>query len=93
MIGRSLALISANISIIAQLVEIAAIIAGVAENAVQNQPNTQTLRQRCQTLKIGLVAKAGVDMQIIRRVILMIAGSLKNRVQINAGNTQTFQIK
>ena len=64
----------------------------MAEYTVENHPDAHFFRLGAEVPKILLGAKARVDGQIIRRVVLMIAGGQENRVQVDCPHAQRLEI-
>ena len=68
--------------LISEPVKIDAVVPGMAEYTVENHPDAHFFRLGAEVPKILLRAKARVDGQIIRRVILMVGGGGENWIEI-----------
>ena len=73
-------------------IEIAAVIAGVVEHAVQHHAHTACGSLLAQCAEILLAAEQRVDALVVARVIAMVGIRLKHRIEINGGHMQAFQI-
>ena len=89
--GGVLALGGAYRGIEAVVIEIDALGAGVVEDAIQNYPNAPLVGFPAQLRKVLLRAQHGVHMEIIRRVVPVIGGGLKNGAQVQRGHRQGLQ--
>ena len=73
-------------------VKIAADIAGVIENAVEHHADAPLFRFSAEKGKIRLGAQHGVDAKIVGRIIPVIGGRLKNRAEVQGGDTKALQV-
>ena len=64
----------------------------VIENAVQHDPQSGFMQGPYQLTKVILITQKRVDLGIIYRIITMIGGALKDRVQIDPLYAKVFQV-
>ena len=91
-IRRFLGLIRAYAVIMAACVEVAAVIAGVIEHAVQHDAHPALSGLAAQRTEILLAAEQRVDALVITGVVAVIGIRLKDRVKVDGGNVQALQI-
>ena len=75
-----------------ELVEINAVCTGVRENAVQDDGNAVLFRIFAEQPEIFVCTEKRVNISIVGSIIAVVFVGFKNRVQINAGNTQLFEV-
>ncbi len=91
-IRRFLGLERAYAVIMAACVEIAAVVAGVIEHAVQYNAHAASGSFAAQRTKVLLTAEQRVDALVIAGIVAVIGIRLKDRIEINGGNVQALQI-
>ena len=87
-----LGLISAGRVVASELVEIDAVCAGVGEYAVQNDGDAPYLCRLTQLPEVLVGTQQRVYIPVVCGVITVILVGFEDRVQIDAGDTQVFQI-
>ena len=73
-------------------VEIAAVVAGVIEHAVQYNAHAASGGFAAQRAEVLLTAEQRVDALVIAGIVAVIGIRLKDRIEINGGNVQALQI-
>ena len=73
-------------------IKINALRASVVEHAVQNNADTSLSGLSAERFEICLCAKKGVDLLIVRRIVAMVGGGLKNGAEIETRDTQSGQV-
>ena len=81
-----------GLGIAAELIKIEAVGAGVAENSVQKDPDALCPGVGAEPGKVLIAAQKGIDGEIIRRVVAVVAGGGKNGVEVKAGNAQRAEV-
>ena len=76
----------------AACVEIAAVVAGVIEHAVQYNAHAASGGFAAQRTEVLLTAEQRVDALVIAGIVAVIGIRLKDRIEINGGNVQALQI-
>ena len=92
-VGRIAVTVSAAGAIAAFAVKIERIRTGVAEHAIQNNADAVFFGLGAQGGKILVGAQQWIGFQVVGRIVAVVGVSLKNGVQVNAGNTQLFQVR
>ena len=90
--GRVLTLGGAQGGIPAVGVEVDALGAGVVEHTVQDHPHAPLRRLGAELPEVLLRAQHGVDLRIVRRVVAVVGGGLKDGAQVQGGDAQGLQI-
>ena len=90
--GGVLALIGPRRVEKAVAVEVAAVVAGVVEHAVQDHMHAPLLRLGAQVTEILLRAQQGVHHPVIRRVVAVAAGGVEDGIQVQRGDGQALKI-
>ena len=90
--GRVLTLGGAQGGIPAVCIEIDTLRAGVVEHTVQDHPHAPLLRLGAEGTEIVLGPQHGVDLRIVRRIVAVVGGGLKNGAQVQGGDAQGLQI-
>ena len=90
--GRILRLVRADAVIPARAVEIAAVKARVVEHAVQHHAHAAPRRLSAQLAEILLRAEHRVNGLVIARIIAVVGIRLEDRVKVDRGHAQAFQI-
>ena len=83
-----LALPRADVRVAARCGEIAAVVAGVAEHAVQQDLDPKLMRLAAQGGKVGVRPQQRVHVQVVRRVVTVVGMGLKDGVQIDGIHAQ-----
>ena len=73
-------------------VEVAAVVAGVVEHAVQYHMDAPLPRLVAQGAKVVLRPQHGVDHPVVRGVVPVAAGGVEDGVQVNGGDGEALQI-
>ena len=76
----------------AACVEIAAVVAGVIEYAIQYNAHAASGSFAAQRPEVLLTAEQRVDALVIAGIMAVIGIRLKDRIEINGGNVQALQI-
>ncbi|EEG31653.1 hypothetical protein CLOSTMETH_00688 [[Clostridium] methylpentosum DSM 5476] len=84
---------SACAVVTAILVKIDAVASGVAENSVQDDPNTAFFRLTAEVDKILFCAEQGIDLSVISSVITVVGMRLKNGIEINHCDAELLEIR
>ena len=79
-------------AVVAEFVKIDAVGAGMVENAVQHNAHPPLPAVPAQLGKVLIRAQQGVDVPIVRGVVAVVAGGLKNGVQIQHRDPQRLEI-
>ena len=85
-----LGLIRAHGVIGAEMVEVAAVLAGVGEHAVQHDADAAFLGLFAQSLELLLRAHQRINLHIIAGIIAVIAPGSEDGVQVQHGHAQLF---
>ena len=91
-IGTAAAGIRSRLRVVAEPVEIDAVVAGVAEHAVQQDPDPGGLCLPAQPGKTLLVAEARVDLQIVGGVVLVVAGGQEDGIEVQHADPHGLEI-
>ena len=83
---------STNGIIPTELVEVDAVRTGVRENAVQDNRNAMLFCIFAEYPEIFICTEKRVNIPIVGSIIAVVFVGFKNRVQINAGNTELFEV-
>ena len=78
--------------IAAASVEVAAVVAGVVEHAVQHDAHAALCRLAAQRFEVLLVSEQRVDALIVARIIAMVGVRLKDRVEVQRAHMQALKI-
>ena len=65
----------------------------MAEHAIQNNADAVLFGLGAQGGKILVGAQQWIGFQVVGRIVAVVGVRLKNGVQVNAGNTQLFQVR
>ena len=84
-IRRFSGLICAGLRITAIAVEVYAVVPRVGKHPVENDVHPRFLRRRNEHAEVALIPQHGVNAKIVRRVVAVVCGRFKDRVQIQAG--------
>ena len=92
-VGAVLTLGRAHRGVKAVRVEIEALGAGVVEHAVQDHPDAQFSRLGAQGPEVLLRPQHGVDPGVVRRVVAVVGGGLKDGAEVQRGDAQIRKIR
>lgn len=73
-------------------VEVAAVVAGVVENAVQNHAHSALFRLLTQRFEVLLASEQRVDALVVAGVVAVVGVRLKNRVEVDGLHVQAFEV-
>ena len=91
-VRRVLGLMCAERVIAAAAVEVAAVVAGVVEHAVQHDAHAALCRLAAQRFEVLLVSEQRVDALIVARIIAVVGVRLKDRVEVQRAHMQALKI-
>ncbi len=87
-----LALVGAYTRVVAQAVEVQAVVARVAEHTVQHYPHAQLAGLAAQLLKVRVCAQEGVHLVIIPGVVAVVAARAEDGVEVEHADTQVLEV-
>ncbi len=85
-------MISAEVGITSVTVEVFAVVSRVAENAVEHNFYAEPVSFFAKRRKILFGSEKRINIFVVRRVVSVIALSLENRIEVDAGNAELLQI-
>ena len=91
-IRRLLGLIGSQRIIVAIFIEITAVIACMAEHAIQHNADAHFFCISTELLQLLIGAQDRVYLVVVTSIIVMVAGRLKNRVQVNNRYAQILEV-
>ena len=92
-VRRLLRLIGADAGIVAEAVEVNAVGPGMAEDAVKDDVDACFFGGLAESGKFFIRPQHGVDAEVIGRTVAVIAGTFKNRVEVNRRDSQFLQVR
>ena len=91
-VRRLLRLVGADAGIVAEAVEVDAVGTGMAEDAVEDDMDAFFPGSLTEFGELFIRPQHGVDAEVIGRAVTVIAGTFKNRVEVNGRNAQFLEI-
>ena len=91
-VRRLLRLVRAERAVPMLAVEIDAVAARMAEYAVEDDADAALLCRRDEGTKVLNIAKHGVDLVVVSRIVVMVALGLKDGVEVDARDSERLQI-
>ena len=92
-IRRFLRLVGAEAGIVAEAVEIDAVRAGMAEDAVEDDADARFVSGFAERGEFFIRPQHGIDAEIVRRAVAVVARAFKDRVEVNGRNPQFFEVR
>ena len=91
-VGRLVTLPGTRLGVVAVAVEVAGVLAAVVEDAVQHDGDATLSGLAGQGAELLLVAQHGVNAQVVGRVVAVVAGRLKDGVEVDHGHAEVCQV-